>query len=319
MTEIVDDEAYQRAIPTALAAVTAPPPVTVAPLGRGNRKRTLLVRFERKRPVVIQLCRDRHRLRTEATLVARIRTETPVPVPEVLATGMAGRVSFMVTAYVPGVDLHERFPELAHTTQRQLAEQFGTALAHLHERFRFDRYGSLSVVDGELTGETEDWHGWLTEYGQAAIARLPSEFDPIRGRLRDVCAGEPDGQSPSAHLFPWDFRPGNTRVADGEIAAIVDWETPLAATPALSVAKAEYLIADWYVDDPAPLRTAFTTGYERVRAYPAVQPIHRVAAIAASAVDSTGSVTNPRYPELNRERAIDFHRRAFTAVLERSR
>lgn len=315
MTEIADDEEHQRAVKTALASMTASPPLTIEPLGRGNRKQTVLARFESRQPVVIQLCRDRHRLRTEATVLARIRTQTPVPVPQVLDTGMAGPVSFMITAYVPGLDLHEQFTTLDRTSQRRIVEHFGANLAHLHEQIRFDKYGLLSVVDGELTGETQDWPGWLTEYAQTAIARLPSEFDPMRVRLREACSVGPDSESPSAHLFPWDFRPGNTRVADGEITAILDWETPMAATPALSVAKAEYLIADWYVDDPDPLRTAFTAGYESVRAYPDLQPIHRVAAIADSAVDSNGRVTNPGYPELNRERAIGFHRQAFNAVM----
>ena len=121
--------------------------------------------------------------------------------------------------------------------------------------------------------------------------------------------------APSARLFPWDFRPGNALVADGAVAAVLDWESPLAAAPALSVAKAEYLVADWYIADPDPLRTAFATGYEAVRPLPPVEPVHRAAAVCRTAVDSTGTVTNPGYPEFDREAAVAFHRRALKRAL----
>lgn len=91
--------------------------------------------------------------------------------------------------------------------------------------------------------------------------------------LRDVVSGLRGDTAPTARLFPWDFRPGNALLADGDLAAILDWEAPLAAPAALSVAKREYLVAD-------------------------------------SAVDSTGAVTNPGYPELDRNDAVVFHRRA---------
>jgi aminoglycoside phosphotransferase (APT) family kinase protein len=116
-------------------------------------------------------------------------------------------------------------------------------------------------------------------------------------------------------LFPWDLRPGNALVADGDLAAVLDWEAPLAAAPALSVAKASYLVADWYVDDPDPLREAFVAGYERVRPSPTVRSAHRIAAIADSAVDSRGIVTNPGYPERDRDAAVAFHRSALADCL----
>jgi len=158
------DGAHRRAAETALASVTAERPRTVEPLGRGNRKRTALVRFDGRGPV--------------------------------------------------------------------------------------------AVDDGALTAQSGDWHGWPAEYGRTAVERLPPDFDPIRGALRAVFAGQSPDQSPPARLFPWDLRPGNAVVADGRVTAVLDWEAPMAAAPALSVAKAEYLVADWYADHPEPLRTA---------------------------------------------------------------
>jgi len=109
---------------------------------------------------------------------------------------------------------------------------------------------------------------------------------------------------------------GTVRIADDDVTAILDWEAPLAAPASMSVAKAEYLVADWYVTEPESLREAFRSGYESVRPYPSIPTTHRVAAIANTAVDSSGDVTNPGYPELGREEAVAFHRTALEAATE---
>jgi aminoglycoside phosphotransferase (APT) family kinase protein len=81
-------------------------------------------------------------------------------------------------------------------------------------------------------------------YGRAGLGRLPAAFDDLRPDLAALFEDASLASAPSARLFPWDFRPGNALVADGEVAAVLDWESPLAAVPALSVAKAEYLVAE---------------------------------------------------------------------------
>lgn len=313
-TEVFADSDYRHAAETALESVTTERPRSVEPLGRGNRKRTAIVRFGRRGPVVLQLCDEQTWLRTESALLAEIRQRTSVPVPPVLAADVTNGVAYMVTSYVPGEDLHARFVGLDREQQRSIARTFGRYLGSLHERFQFDGYGTIVVEDGDLVAQSDDWRGWLAEYGRTAVGRLPTEFDPMRERLRAVCT-RPVTDAPTASLFPWDFRPGNAIVADERVTAILDWEAPMAAAPALSAAKAEYLVARWYVDDPEPLRAAFVTGYERVREYPDVRPVHRVGAIADSAVDSTGTVTNPGYPERDRPAAVAFHREALADLL----
>jgi len=310
----LSNERARRAIRTAVGAVGDGTPRAIDAIDRGNRKRTAVVRYDDRGAVVVQLCDERTWLRTESTLLSAIRERTSVPVPPVLATGETDGMAYMVTAYVAGADLHERFAALGENRQRALARTFGEHLGALHEEFRFDGYGAVVVDDGELTAWREDWATWLAEYGRSAVERLPAAFDPVREAVRALFA-EPAAESPPARLFPWDFRPGNALIADGRLTAVLDWEEPLAAAPALAAAKAEYLVADWYVADPAPLREAFVSGYERVRPYPAVQPVHRAAAIADSAVDSTGAVTNPGYPEVDREAAVTFHRRALADLL----
>lgn len=288
-----------------------------APLGRGNRKRTVLATLENGERVVLQFADDAALLRSEAALLVAIDERTDVPVPRVLASGIDGGVAYLCTAHVEGADLHERFAGFETPEQCALARSFGRHLATLHTAFTFDGYGDVVAVDGTLRvdgGETT-WADWLGAYGRAALERLPGEFDDLRPRLRELFANPNVDSRPPSRLYPWDFRPGNALVADGDIVAVLDWESPLAAAPALSAAKATYLVDDWYVTDPDPLRAAFRAGYETVRSYPAVEPVHLAAAVVDSAVDSRGVVTNPRYPELDREAAVAFHHHSLEQIL----
>jgi fructosamine-3-kinase len=313
-----DAEDLRAAAARALGAIDEPA-TAIDAIRSGNRKLTAVARFADHSPVVVQVCGEQTWLRSEATLLTQIGDRTAVPVPPVLAAGTHDGVAYMVTAHVAGEDLHERFAGLSSTRQRDLARSFGTHLAQLHRAFRFDGYGTLEVTDGELTPPAQSWPSWFAAYARNALDRLPPAFDPLQSALRDAVSQQPADAAPIARLFPWDFRPGNALLADGDLAAVLDWEAPLAAPAALSVAKTEYLVADWYVDDPDPLRDAFRDGYVSVRPYPDVRPAHRVVAIADSAVDSTGAVTNPRYPELGREDAVTFHRRALEGTVDRTR
>jgi len=282
----------------------------IVALGRGNRKRTFLVSLTDGGRFVLQLCAERRWLRTEVAVLRGLREQTAVPVPAVRAAGTASGVAYAVTDHVAGEDLHERFVALDDATQTRLADRFGAHLAEVHGAFRFEGYGEVTVEEGALVASGEDWPRWLRGYARRAIGRLPDELDGLRDDLVALVERAPLEPEPPARLFPWDFRPGNALVDDGTLAAILDWEAPLAADPALSFAKAEYLVADWYVERSEPLRRAFRQGYSRVRDLPAVASIHRVAAIADTAVDSRGQVTNPGYPELPRAEAVAFHRRA---------
>lgn len=307
-----DETSLLAAAKRALSSIEEPA-TAVEPIRRGNRKRTAVVRFDRHDSVVVQVCAEMRWLRTEAAVLRQLHERTAVPVPTVLDAGSHEGVAYMLTEYVAGEDLHERFAAVDATRRRSLSLSFGSHLAQVHEAFRFEGYGPVKRPSEALLTCGDDWVSWFTDYARAAIERLPSDFptDELRALVADF---EP-AASPPARLYPWDFRPGNALLADGAIAAILDWEAPLAAPPSLSVAKAEYLVAEWYVDDPEPLREAFREGYRSVRQWPSIPATHRVAAIADTAVDSTGTVTNPRYPELDREHAVAFHRRALERAL----
>ena len=320
MTEPVLNNAFEtdqmRVAAAAGLAIIDAPPIEVTPIHRGNRKQTAIARFERREPVVVQTASAQSQLQTEAALLEQIRQRTAVPVPQVLATGTRGDTAYLLTSYVAGQDLHKQFTTLTSASQRTLAAWFGRALAHLHDAFSFDGYGQLTVSDKTLSADTAEWEPWFREFADQALKDLPAAFDPVRNELAGLFNDASIDSSTESRLFPWDFRPGNALIVDESVTAVVDWEAPLAAPPALAVAKSQYLMSDWYVDDPEPLRTAFKNGYTDIRTYPTIRPVHRAAAIAASAVDSTGVVTNPHYPPLNKHEAIEFHLNALETVLD---
>ncbi|MDS0283707.1 phosphotransferase family protein [Haloarcula onubensis] len=290
---------------------------SVDPLSAGKRP-TAVVRFRAHPAVVVQFSADGERVRTEAALVAAVRERTTVPAPAVLATGTREGRGYAVSEYRRGADLHTSFADSAPPVRRSLAEQFGRYLGELHAAFPFEGCGRLvRAPDGDpnaLVASAPDCHRWLVSYGRRAVDRLPAAFDPLRDRLRD-CLDAAAPAAPTPRLFPWDLRPGNALAADGAVRAVVDWERPMTAPPALALAKLAYLVADWYVPEPAPLRRAVRRGYEAVRPVPTVAPVHRVVAVADSAVDSRATVTNPGYPPRERDAAVAFHRASLSAAL----
>ncbi|MFC7070663.1 phosphotransferase family protein [Halobaculum lipolyticum] len=172
--------------------------------------------------------------------------------------------------------------------------------------------------DGSVPPATADWPAWLARYASAGVDALPAAFDDLRPRIEGAIADarETLPASPPATLYPWDLRPGNALVADGTVTAVLDWGQPLSAAPGLAVAKAEHLVCDWYVDDGAPLRAAFRAGYRDRRPLPPVPAVYRLVAVVRSAVDGAGVVTRPRYPEVDGDDALAFHRERIEAALD---
>lgn len=310
---------------------------------QGNRKKTQIIRFGSADPVVVQRTSNLAVGRTEAYLLEALRTQTSLPVPRLIASGTNHTVSWFVTELLAGSDLHRVFTTLNVDTQQQIVASLGYYLAELHEKFQFNNHGPLVVDDNCLVTQKsietpqsnpntpdrkmatdqsnrshDQWREWFLEFGKKSIERLPAPFDSIREELLQTITDTTTERTPTPRLFPWDLRPGNALIHNNSITAILDWESPLAADCALSVAKTEYLVADWYVSpDEAPvLRDAFRNGYSSHRELPHVQPGHRLAAIANTAVDSKGSITNPQYPPVDRTTAISFHQDSLTRVLD---
>ncbi|MEF8850887.1 MAG: phosphotransferase [Haloarculaceae archaeon] len=277
----------------------------------GNSKRTVAVWFADHDPVVLQYSTETS-LRTEGELARAIRDRTAVPVPRVIETGSHGDSSYVVSELAPGDNLHSRFAGLDRPVQVRISREFGRYLAEIHDAFAFDGVGPVvaeSAGDGTRFRTTEpvDFETWFRRYAQAGIDALPEQFDRIREQLEDAIRSVPREAAGDRVLYPWDLRPGNALLMNGELSAVLDWGDPLAAPPGLAVAKTDYVLTDWYVADAEPLQSAFREGYESVRDYPDVPPVFRLVAVLRSAVDSRGVVTRPRYPEWTGEKAVQFH------------
>ncbi len=304
-------------------------------MNRGNRKQTSVVEFADEPSVIAQLSTDIGAIRSELAVTLAIGETDWIPVPRVLHGGVASGTGYMLTESVAGEDLHERFSEFPAADRQRVAHSFGRVLGEIHAATKFETCGPVRPtgrqwerdqwpVDVSLSAlaveEGVDPADWLVTYGTEALDRLPPAFDPearqIRTRLEALTPADWESRlSQETALFPWDLRPGNALVEDAQITAILDWEAPMAAPVALTVAKIEYLVTDWYLEDPAPERAAFRDGYRSVRPYPEIPPLQRALAITASTVDSNGVVTNPMYPELGRAEAIAFHRQALQDCL----
>jgi aminoglycoside phosphotransferase (APT) family kinase protein len=299
----------------------------------GNFKQTVLVECANRESVVVQYRNVEHgSLRPEAHVTEVIAEETTVPVPHILDVGQLRQHSYIVTRRVPGVNLHERFESLPREHRLQLSETLGCFLGILHRRFTFDSYGSVVASNGGLrtTGTAGSWREWLEEYLVEGLREMREPLDDLRDRIvasvrRDL---ELVPEDPIPRFYPWDYRPGNVLLqqesdaAEG-IAAVLDWGDPLAADRELSVAKAEFLTADWYADaDLAEdLRGAFYNGYEGEMPLPDAywesrRRVYRLVAVVRSSFDSKGDITRPRYPMVEERQAAAFHRRHLETVLE---
>lgn len=320
------------------------------PAPTGNSKRTVFATLANSRRVVVQYAPG-DTLATETALWRAIDARTEIPVAGILVAGetthpeTSERLSYVVCDRVRGLDLHTAFVELTPSDRHAVVRTLGRHLADLHAAFPFDGYGEVSRTDAgggiRVLDPTLDWRSWFDDYLEAGLAAL-TEADPRLAALAPEVRAAVDLDSlparPPAHLFPWDFRPGNV-VLDGTagtVAAVLDWGAPLAADPALSLAKATYLTTEWYVpeddrrrpsartsgdaarpdpDTAARLREAFRDGYADRRPVPEVPRAYRLAAVVRSAVDSRETVTRPGYPEREGAAAVAFHRDRLRSLL----
>jgi aminoglycoside phosphotransferase (APT) family kinase protein len=275
---------------------------------RGNAKETAVVRFAASDSVVVHTGLDPRDSRTEAALLAAIAERTEVPVPTLVAAGECDGEGYLVTDFVAGAELHERFVDLPADRRRSLARAFGTTLASLHEAFPFESAGPLSVdPSGSLVAAGQSSVEQFEAYAESALAALPAAFSDLRPAIEASLTAPETARQP--RLFPWDLRPGNALLDPGDgLAAVLDWGEPLAADPALALAKTEHLVTRWYGVDADSLEAAFRAGYESVRPRPEVPVAYRVAAVVEAAVDSAGEVTRPGFPERTGADAVAAHR-----------
>jgi aminoglycoside phosphotransferase (APT) family kinase protein len=325
-------------------------PRATEPAPTGNSKRTVFATLGDGRRVVVQYAPG-DALATETALWRAIDVRTEVPVADILAAGetthpeTGERLSYVVCERVRGLDLHTAFVDLAPPDRHAVVHTLGRHLGDLHASFPFEGYGEVgrsgAAAGIRVVDPATDWRSWFDDYFESGLTTL-AEADPglaaLVPEVRAAVDAETIPESPPATLFPWDFRPGNAMLDEttGTVAAVLDWGTPLAADPALSLAKATYLTTEWYVragdrrrpsdrtngdtarhdpDTAARLREAFRDGYAERRPVPEVPRTYRLAAVVRSAVDARGTVTRPGYPERGGDAAVAFHRDRLRSVL----
>jgi Ser/Thr protein kinase RdoA (MazF antagonist) len=188
-----------------------------------------------------------------------------------------------------------------------------------------DRADADSAAD-LVVAEPLPGGAFYRQYLDRALADWPAPLADLEPRVEAALGGRLDDlPADDARLFPWDYRPGNVIVREGDagpaVAAVLDWGEPLAAPAGLSAAKAECTLCDWYVRaaaDVAALREAYRAGYRAVRPFPdEASDAFRLLGLVASAADSHGEVTRPRYPVVDAAEAVTFHRERIAATLAR--
>lgn len=254
----------------------------------GNRKRTVRATFTNGPALAVQsVPNDRERLVTEGAVLRAIGDRTRVPVAPLVASGVFGGGSYLLTEWVEGVSLHEVFTALDRPARHAIAQALGRHLGTLHAAFEFDAFGQIVAVDavedaasiadattdGELTvvRPASDWRAEFRDLIDEGLTAFHGPLADLEEPIRAAIDADLDSlpRRPTPRLFPWDYRPGNALVPVGNesqqnpsepghsagerreapITAILDWESPRTAHREFSLAKVEYLLADWYATD----------------------------------------------------------------------
>lgn len=185
---------------------------------------------------VIETARDIYVLRIHArddALAAKERAlyqlvKTSVPVARLLGTGDAtvglGH-TFSLLEFVPGETLEAAVAKANSHQLLAVARSLGRVLARL-TTFHFATCGDLvaGVADGELA--VSPWE--RMDFFQRCLFESPAgnRLGPLRDRLWAFLQHAHDASDPlPIHLAHGDFNPTNLLIrADGEVAALLDWE-----------------------------------------------------------------------------------------------
>ena len=192
----------------------------------------------------------------EPLVAARVREETGLPIPTVLAQGslaaVDGPARWAVYEYRDGTR-----PTVETPARRgRLAARAGTLLGRLHASFSFDRRGGLARTDGELAVRPA-----------AGVTILESRL-----ARRFVTAGVATAPAVPPVLAHGDFRPANLLLRGERVTAVLDWGNAHVTHPGLSLARAEVRFADLPAatgSERVELREQFRTAYAARHSLPA--------------------------------------------------
>jgi aminoglycoside phosphotransferase (APT) family kinase protein len=218
-------------------------PVTTRRIGEGHSNLTFLVRGRRGGEVVVRrpppppLPPGANDVLREARLLRGL-TGTGLPVPEVLATAVAGELiesPLYVMGHVAGEVVTDRTPDVLVGRERVIGESLADTLAELHAV----DWQAAGLAD---IGRPEGFNGRHLRRMRRLVAdedgRLPAAFAEVDAWLDARVPAE----SGSAVVHN-DYRLGNVIIGpDGTVAAVLDWELATIGDPLFDVG---YFLASW--------------------------------------------------------------------------
>ncbi|WP_328478396.1 phosphotransferase [Actinoplanes sp. NBC_00393] len=165
----------------------------------------------------------------------------------------AGRVSMGLQREIMGELLNTADLDQVRASGALLAELQSALAAYPHA----DQLPALAGSSEPLTARVTAWLG-------SRAGHLPAA---ARDTLRDLVAGAPPDRL-ARQLVHFDFRSANILVADGKVAAVLDFEETQHDHPLVELARAAILLGTRYHNwgpVPADVRAEFVAGYQSVR------------------------------------------------------
>lgn len=212
---------------------------------------------------------ESHKFHKEAALYRRLRSETGLPVPEVLVFDASRSIlpyDVLMLARLDGVNALHAWQQLDATAQEQISYDLGQALAILHT-IDCTGYGGFNLQKEDL-GNATDWRSYLLDKTAETMVQLwfHEGLPPalLEGCEAYVCQA-PIPSTPPPVLVHGDFGLHNALIArrgtGWQLSGLFDFEWALAA-------DAEYEFATGLLVEPDevnPLILPFLAGYRSQR------------------------------------------------------
>ncbi|MDY6777355.1 MAG: phosphotransferase [Candidatus Nanohaloarchaea archaeon] len=217
---------------------------------------------------------DLGRFRAEPRIYELVNRETDVPGPEIIHRSLSqdpDRLSFYIMEHIDGENPYERKDELSEDDLSGMLRQYGRMLGSIHSNTSFDRHGVL-IGNADGLGFMDDTANWQ----ESLHLKIERMQDLIQERYQDPPDLYLDANLPQLEatldgsfepvLLHQDNRLENLLVQDDRITGFLDWSHVRAGHSEYDLARAEYLLLDWDLDDQEKevkqrLRDSLLDGY----------------------------------------------------------
>lgn len=193
--------------------------------------------------------------RAEPHLLELVAERTRIPVPEVVDTGEFEVGPYFLAERVPGASQTADPDSLAPEAFERVCAAAGHNLGALHDAFPADKWGMLGLEPGadelHFAREFADWPTYFEAWLTHNVERLEdTRFSDLRPELAERATEMADELRELGPFDPvlthGDYRLDNLVVdpETGETNAVLDWATPVAATPVWEIAVTEAILVD---------------------------------------------------------------------------